>query len=161
MPFTNNIVFTWRTFIDALQVIQLIIMIYMLNKMIEKSTKKDNIVKDLINKVSLMMSSSFALKNQIETMIDKFDNQNLECSKNVEKSLKRIDDAMEMMQHEFEMTRDVYKEIGKSNAEKLAEELRKYESAMNEVKESLNQLKGIIADKSTSVSDDILEEDIK
>lgn len=161
MPFTNNIVFTWRTFIDALQVIQLIIMIYMLNKMIEKSTKKDNIVKDLINKVSLMMSSSFALKNQIETMIDKFDNQNLEYSKNVEKSLKRIDDAMEMMQHEFEMTRDVYKEIGKSNAEKLAEELRKYESAMNEVKESLNQLKGIIADKSTSVSDDILEEDIK
>ena len=107
MPFTNNIVFTWRTFIDALQVIQLIIMIYMLNKMIEKSTKKDNIVKDLINKVSLMMSSSFALKNQIETMIDKFDNQNLEYSKNVEKSLKRIDDAMEMMQHEFEMTRDV------------------------------------------------------
>lgn len=161
MPFTNNIVFTWRTFIDALQVIQLIIMIYMLNKMIEKSTKKDNIVKDLINKVSLMMSSSFALKNQIETMIDKFDNQNLEYSKNVEKSLKRIDDAMEMMQHEFEMTRDVYKEIGKSNAEKLAEELRKYESAMNEVKESLDQLKGIIADKSTSVSDDILEEDIK
>lgn len=161
MPFTNNIVFTWRTFIDALQVIQLIIMIYMLNKMIEKSTKKDNIVKDLINKVSLMMSSSFALKNQIETMIDKFDNQNLEYSKNVEKSLKRIDDAMEMMQHEFEMTRDVYKEIGKSNAEKLAEELRKYESAMNEVKESLSQLKGIIADKSTSVSDDISEEDIK
>lgn len=161
MPFTNNIVFTWRTFIDALQVIQLIIMIYMLNKMIEKSTKKDNIVKDLINKVSLMMSSSFALKNQIETMIDKFDNQNLEYSKNVEKSLKRIDDAMEMMQHEFEMTRDVYKEIGKSNAEKLAEELRKYESSMNEVNESLNQLKGIIADKSTSVSDDILEEDIK
>lgn len=161
MPFTNNIVFTWRTFIDALQVIQLIIMIYMLNKMIEKSTKKDNIVKDLINKVSLMMSSSFALKNQIETMIDKFDNQNLEYSKNVEKSLKRIDDAMEMMQHEFEMTRDVYKEIGKSNAEKLAEELRKYESSINEVKESLNQLKGIIADKSTSVSDDILEEDIK
>lgn len=161
MPFTNNIVFTWRTFIDALQVIQLIIMIYMLNKMIEKSTKKDNIVKDLINKVSLMMSSSFALKNQIETMIDKFDNQNLEYSKNVEKSLKRIDDAMEMMQHEFEMTRDVYKEIGKSNAEKLAEELRTYESAMNEVNESLNQLKGIIADKSTSVSDDILEEDIK
>lgn len=161
MPFTNNIVFTWRTFIDALQVIQLIIMIYMLNKMIEKSTKKDNIVKDLINKVSLMMSSSFALKNQIETMIDKFDNQNLEYSKNVEKSLKRIDDAMEMMQHEFEMTRDVYKEIGKSNAEKLAEELRKYESSMNEVNESLNQLKGIIADKSTSVSDDISEEDIK
>lgn len=161
MSFTNNIVFTWRTFIDALQVIQLIIMIYMLNKMIEKSTKKDNIVKDLINKVSLMMSSSFALKNQIETMIDKFDNQNLEYSKNVEKSLKRIDDAMEMMQHEFEMTRDVYKEIGKSNAEKLAEELRKYESSMNEVKESLNQLKGIIADKSTSVSDDISEEDIK
>ena len=161
MPFTNDIVFTWRTFVDALQVIQLIILIYMLNKMIEKSTKKDNIVKDLINKVSLMMSSSFALKNQIETMIDKFDNQNLEYSKNVEKSLKRIDDAMEMMQHEFEMTRDVYKEIGKSNAEKLAEELRKYESAMNEVKESLNQLKGIIADKSTSVSDDILEEDIK
>lgn len=161
MPFTNNIVFTWRTFIDALQVIQLIIMIYMLNKMIEKSTKKDNIVKDLINKVSLMMSSSFALKNQIETMIDKFDNQNLEYSKNVEKSLKRIDDAMEMMQHEFEMTRDVYKEIGKSNAEKLAEELRKYESSMNEVNESLNQLKGIVADKSTSVSDDILEEDIK
>lgn len=161
MPFTNNIVFTWRTFIDALQVIQLIIMIYMLNKMIEKSTKKDNIVKDLINKVSLMMSSSFALKNQIETMIDKFDNQNLEYSKNVEKSLKRIDDAMEMMQHEFEMTRDVYKEIGRSNAAKLAEELRKYESAMNEVNESLNQLKGIIADKSTSVSDDILEEDIK
>lgn len=161
MPFTNDIVFTWRTFVDALQVIQLIILIYMLNKMIEKSTKKDNIVKDLINKVSLMMSSSFALKNQIETMIDKFDNQNLEYSKNVEKSLKRIDDAMEMMQHEFEMTRDVYKEIGKSNAEKLAEELRKYESSMNEVKESLNQLKGIIADKSTSVSDDILEEDIK
>ena len=161
MPFTNDIVFTWRTFIDALQVIQLIILIYMLNKMIEKSTKKDNIVKDLINKVSLMMSSSFALKNQIETMIDKFDNQNLEYSKNVEKSLKRIDDAMEMMQHEFEMTRDVYKEIGKSNAEKLAEELRKYESAMNEVNESLNQLKGIIADKTTSVSDDILEEDIK
>lgn len=161
MPFTNDIVFTWRTFVDALQVIQLIILIYMLNKMIEKSTKKDNIVKDLINKVSLMMSSSFSLKNQIETMIDKFDNQNLEYSKNVEKSLKRIDDAMEMMQHEFEMTRDVYKEIGKSNAAKLAEELRAYESAMNEVKESLNQLKGIITDKSTSVSDDILEEDIK
>ena len=59
------------------------------------------------------------------------------------------------------MTRDVYKEIGKSNAEKLAEELRKYESSMNEVNESLNQLKGIVADKSTSVSDDILEEDIK
>lgn len=161
MPFTNDIVFTWRTFVDALQVIQLIILIYMLNKMIEKSTKKDNIVKDLINKVSLMMSSSFALKNQIETMIDKFDNQNLEYSKNVEKSLKRIDDAMEMMQHEFEMTRDVYKEIGKSNAAKLAEELRAYETSMNEVKESLDQLKGIIADKSTSVSDDILEEDIK
>lgn len=161
MPFTNDIVFTWRTFIDALQVIQLIILIYMLSKIIAKSTKKDNIVKDLINKVSLMMSSSFALKNQIETMIDKFDNQNLEYSKNVEKSLKRIDDAMEMMQHEFEMTRDVYKEIGKSNAEKLVEELHTYESAMNEVKESLNQLKGIIADKSTSVSDDILEEDIK
>ena len=161
MPFTNDIVFTWRTFVDALQVIQLIILIYMLSKVIQKSSKKDNIVKDLINKVSLMMSSSFALKNQIETMIDKFDNQNLEYSKNVEKSLKRIDDAMEMMQHEFEMTRDVYKEIGKSNAEKLTEELRKYESAMNEVKESLNQLKGIIADKSTSVSDDILEEDIK
>ena len=161
MPFTNDIVFTWRTFIDALQVIQLIILIFMLSKVISKSTKKDNIVKDLINKVSLMMSSSFALKNQIETMIDKFDNQNLEYSKNVEKSLKRIDDAMEMMQHEFEMTRDVYKEIGKSNAEKLAEELRTYESAMNEVKESLNQLKGIITDKSTSVSDDILEEDIK
>lgn len=161
MPFTNDIVFTWRTFVDALQVIQLIILIYMLNKMIEKSTKKDNIVKDLINKVSLMMSSSFALKNQIETMIDKFDNQNLEYSKNVEKSLKRIDDAMEMMQHEFEITRDVYKEIGKSNAARLAEELRAYESAMNEVKESLDQLKGIIADKSTTVSDDILEEDIK
>ena len=161
MPFTNDIVFTWRTFIDTLQVIQLIILIYMLSKIIEKSTKKDNIVKDLINKVSLMMSSSFALKNQIETMIDKFDNQNLEYSKNVEKSLKRIDDAMEMMQHEFEMTRDVYKEIGKSNAAKLAEELRTYESAMNEVKESLDQLKGIIADKSNSVSDDILEEDIK
>lgn len=161
MPFTNDIVFTWRTFIDALQVIQLVILIYMLSKVIQKSSKKDNIVKDLINKVSLMMSSSFALKNQIETMIDKFDNQNLEYSKNVEKSLKRIDDAMEMMQHEFEMTRDVYKEIGKSNAEKLAEELRTYESAMNEVKESLDQLKGIIADKSTSVSDDILEEDIK
>lgn len=161
MPFTNDIVFTWRTFIDALQVIQLIILIYMLSKIIAKSTKKDNIVKDLINKVSLMMSSSFALKNQIETMIDKFDNQNLEYSKNVEKSLKRIDDAMEMMQHEFEMTRDVYKEIGKSNAAKLAEELRTYESAMNEVKESLDQLKGIIADKSNFVSDDILEEDIK
>ena len=161
MPFTNDIVFTWRTFVDALQVIQLIILIYMLSKVIQKSSKKDNIVKDLINKVSLMMSSSFALKNQIETMIDKFDNQNLEYSKNVEKSLKRIDDAMEMMQHEFEMTRDVYKEIGKSNAAKLAEELRTYESAMNEVKESLDQLKGIIADKSTSVSDDILEEDIK
>lgn len=161
MPFTNDIVFTWRTFIDALQVIQLVILIYMLNKVIEKSTKKDNIVKDLINKVSLMMSSSFTLKNQIETMIDKFDNQNLEYSKNVEKSLKRIDDAMEMMQHEFETTRDVYKEIGKSNAEKLVEELRAYEISMNEVKESLDQLKGIIADKSTSVSDDILEEDIK
>lgn len=161
MPFTNDIVFTWRTFIDALQVIQLIILIYMLSKVIEKSSKKDNIVKDLINKVSLMMSSSFALKNQIETMIDKFDNQNLEYSKNVEKSLKRIDDAMEMMQHEFEMTRDVYKEIGKSNAARLAEELRTYESAMNEVKESLDQLKGIVADKSTSVSDDVLEEDIK
>ena len=94
-------------------------------------------------------------------MIDKFDNQNLEYSKNVEKSLKRIDDAMDMMQHEFEMTRDVYKEIGKSNAEKLAEELRAYESSMNEVKESLNQLKGIIADKSNYVSEDISDEDIK
>lgn len=161
MPFTNDIVFTWRTFIDSLQVIQLVILIYMLSKVISKSTKKDNIVKDLINKVSLMMSSSFTLKNQIETMIDKFDNQNLEYSKNVEKSLKRIDDAIDMMQHEFEMTRDVYKEIGKSNAEKLAEELRAYESSMNEVKESLNQLKGIIADKSNSVSEDISDEDIK
>lgn len=161
MPFTNNIVFTWRTFIDSLQLIQLIILIFMLSKVIAKSTKKDNIVKDLINKVSLMMSSSFTLKNQIETMIDKFDNQNLEYSKNVEKSLKRIDDAIDMMQHEFEMTRDVYKEIGKSNAEKLAEELRAYESSMNEVKESLNQLKGIIADKSNSVSEDISDEDIK
>lgn len=161
MPFANNIVFTWRTFIDSLQLIQLIILIFMLSKVIAKSTKKDNIVKDLINKVSLMMSSSFTLKNQIETMIDKFDNQNLEYSKNVEKSLKRIDDAIDMMQHEFEMTRDVYKEIGKSNAEKLAEELRAYESSMNEVKESLNQLKGIIADKSNSVSEDISDEDIK
>lgn len=161
MPFTNDIVFTWRTFIDSLQLIQLIILIFMLSKVISKSTKKDNIVKDLINKVSLMMSSSFTLKNQIETMIDKFDNQNLEYSKNVEKSLKRIDDAIDMMQHEFEMTRDVYKEIGKSNAEKLAEELRAYESSMNEVKESLNQLKGIIADKSNSVSEDISDEDIK
>lgn len=161
MPFANDIVFTWRTFIDSLQLIQLIILVFMLSKVIAKSTKKDNIVKDLINKVSLMMSSSFTLKNQIETMIDKFDNQNLEYSKNVEKSLKRIDDAIDMMQHEFVMTRDVYKEIGKSNAEKLAEELRAYEASMNEVKESLNQLKGIIADKSTSVSDDILEEDIK
>lgn len=161
MPFTNNIVFTWRTFIDSLQLIQLIILIFMLSKVIAKSTKKDNIVKDLINKVSLMMSSSFTLKNQIETMIDKFDNQNLEYSKNVEKSLKRIDDAIDMMQHEFEMTRDVYKEIGKSNAEKLAEELRAYETSMNEVKESLNQLKGIIADKSNSVSEDISDEDIK
>lgn len=161
MPFTNDIVFTWRTFIDSLQVIQLVILIFMLSKVISKSTKKDNIVKDLINKVSLMMSSSFTLKNQIETMIDKFDNQNLEYSKNVEKSLKRIDDAIDMMQHEFEMTRDVYKEIGKSNAEKLAEELRAYESSMNEVKESLNQLKGIIADKSNSVSEDISDEDIK
>lgn len=161
MPFTNDIVFTWRTFIDSLQLIQLIILIFMLSKVIAKSTKKDNIVKDLINKVSLMMSSSFTLKNQIETMIDKFDNQNLEYSKNVEKSLKRIDDAIDMMQHEFEMTRDVYKEIGKSNAEKLAEELRAYESSMNEVKESLNQLKGIIADKSNSVSEDISDEDIK
>ena len=161
MPFTNDIVFTWRTIIDSLQLIQLIILIFMLSKVIAKSTKKDNIVKDLINKVSLMMSSSFTLKNQIETMIDKFDNQNLEYSKNVEKSLKRIDDAIDMMQHEFEMTRDVYKEIGKSNAEKLAEELRAYESSMNEVKESLNQLKGIIADKSNSVSEDISDEDIK
>lgn len=161
MPFTNDIVFTWRTFIDSLQLIQLVILIFMLSKVISKSTKKDNIVKDLINKVSLMMSSSFTLKNQIETMIDKFDNQNLEYSKNVEKSLKRIDDAIDMMQHEFEMTRDVYKEIGKSNAEKLAEELRAYESSMNEVKESLNQLKGIIVDKSNSVSEDISDEDIK
>ena len=161
MPFTNDIVFTWRTVIDALQVIQLVILIFMLSKVISKSTKKDNIVKDLINKVSLMMSSSFTLKNQIESMIDKFDNQNLEYSKNVEKSLKRIDDAIDMMQHEFEMTRDVYKEIGKSNAEKLAEELRAYESSINEVKESLNQLKGIIADKSNSVSEDISDEDIK
>lgn len=161
MPFANNIVFTWRTFIDSLQLIQLIILVFMLSKVISKSTKKDNIVKDLINKVSLMMSSSFTLKNQIETMIDKFDNQNLEYSKNVEKSLKRIDDAIDMMQHEFEMTRDVYKEIGKSNAEKLAEELRAYEASMNEVKESLNQLKGIIADKSNSVSEDISDEDIK
>lgn len=161
MPFANDIVFTWRTFIDSLQLIQLIILIFMLSKVISKSTKKDNIVKDLINKVSLMMSSSFTLKNQIETMIDKFDNQNLEYSKNVEKSLKRIDDAIDMMQHEFEMTRDVYKEIGKSNAEKLAEELRAYEASMNEVKESLNQLKGIIANKSNSVSEDISNEDIK
>lgn len=161
MPFTNDIVFTWRTFIDSLQLIQLIILIFMLSKVISKSTKKDNIVKDLINKVSLMMSSSFTLKNQIETMIDKFDNQNLEYSKNVEKSLKRIDDAIDMMQHEFEMTRDVYKEIGKSNAEKLAEELRAYESSMNEVKESLDQLKGIVADKSNYVSEDISDEDIK
>lgn len=161
MPFANDIVFTWRTFIDSLQLIQLVILVFMLSKVISKSTKKDNIVKDLINKVSLMMSSSFALKNQIETMIDKFDNQNLEYSKNVEKSLKRIDDAIDMMQHEFEMTRDVYKEIGKSNAEKLAEELRAYESSMNEVKESLNQLKGIIADKSNSISEDISDEDIK
>lgn len=161
MPFTNDIVFTWRTFIDSLQVIQLVILVFMLSKVISKSSKKDNIVKDLINKVSLMMSSSFTLKNQIETMIDKFDNQNLEYSKNVEKSLKRIDDAIEMMQHEFEMTRDVYKEIGKSNAERLAEELHAYESSMNEVKESLNQLKGIIADKSNSVSEDISDEDIK
>lgn len=161
MPFTNDIVFTWRTFIDSLQLIQLIILVFMLSKVISKSTKKDNIVKDLINKVSLMMSSSFTLKNQIETMIDKFDNQNLEYSKNVEKSLKRIDDAIDMMQHEFVMTRDVYKEIGKSNAEKLAEELRAYEASMNEVKESLNQLKGIIVDKSNSVSEDISDEDIK
>lgn len=161
MPFANDIVFTWRTFIDVLQMIQLVILIFMLTKVISKSSKKDNIVKDLINKVSLMMSSSFTLKNQIETMIDKFDNQNLEYSKNVEKSLKRIDDAIDMMQHEFEMTRDVYKEIGRSNAEKLAEELRAYESSMNEVKESLNQLKGIIADKSISVSEDISDEDIK
>lgn len=161
MPFANDIVFTWRTFIDVLQMIQLVILIFMLTKVISKSGKKDNIVKDLINKVSLMMSSSFTLKNQIETMIDKFDNQNLEYSRNVEKSLKRIDDAIDMMQHEFEMTRDVYKEIGKSNAEKLAEELRAYESSMNEVKESLNQLKGIIADKSISVSEDISDEDIK
>lgn len=161
MPFANDIVFTWRTFIDVLQMIQLVILIFMLTKVISKSSKKDNIVKDLINKVSLMMSSSFTLKNQIETMIDKFDNQNLEYSRNVEKSLKRIDDAIDMMQHEFEMTRDVYKEIGKSNAEKLAEELHAYESSMNEVKESLNQLKGIIADKSISVSEDISDEDIK
>lgn len=161
MPFANDIVFTWRTFIDVLQMIQLVILIFMLTKVISKSSKKDNIVKDLINKVSLMMSSSFTLKNQIETMIDKFDNQNLEYSRNVEKSLKRIDDAIDMMQHEFEMTRDVYKEIGRSNAEKLAEELRAYESSMNEVKESLNQLKGIIADKSISVSEDISDEDIK
>lgn len=161
MPFANDIVFTWRTFIDVLQMIQLVILIFMLTKVISKSSKKDNIVKDLINKVSLMMSSSFTLKNQIETMIDKFDNQNLEYSRNVEKSLKRIDDAIDMMQHEFEMTRDVYKEIGKSNAEKLAEELHAYESSMNEVKESLNQLKGIIADKSNSVSEDISDEDIK
>lgn len=161
MPFANDIVFTWRTFIDVLQMIQLVILIFMLTKVISKSSKKDNIVKDLINKVSLMMSSSFTLKNQIETMIDKFDNQNLEYSRNVEKSLKRIDDAIDMMQHEFEMTRDVYKEIGKSNAEKLAEELHTYESSMNEVKESLNQLKGIIADKSISVSEDISDEDIK
>lgn len=161
MPFANDIVFTWRTFIDVLQMIQLVILIFMLTKVISKSGKKDNIVKDLINKVSLMMSSSFTLKNQIETMIDKFDNQNLEYSRNVEKSLKRIDDAIDMMQHEFEMTRDVYKEIGKSNAEKLAEELRAYESSMNEVKESLNQLKCIIADKSISVSEDISDEDIK
>lgn len=161
MPFANDIVFTWRTFIDVLQMIQLVILIFMLTKVISKSSKKDNIVKDLINKVSLMMSSSFTLKNQIETMIDKFDDQNLEYSRNVEKSLKRIDDAIDMMQHEFEMTRDVYKEIGKSNAEKLAEELRAYESSMNEVKESLNQLKGIIADKSISVSEDISDEDIK
>lgn len=161
MPFANDIVFTWRTFIDVLQMIQLVILIFMLTKVISKSSKKDNIVKDLINKVSLMMSSSFTLKNQIETMIDKFDNQNLEYSRNVEKSLKRIDDAIDMMQHEFEMTRDVYKEIGRSNAEKLAEELHAYESSMNEVKESLNRLKGIIADKSISVSEDISDEDIK
>ena len=163
--------FTWRTVIDIINILQLIIILFMLRKVYEKSNKKNDAVKDLINKVTLMVNTVFTLKNRVELAIDNFETATKDYTISMQETISKIDSANIAMEEGFRKDRELYKEIGKSNGEKLVEELSKYEANLTANQEELKLLREVLENQNKILthleellntnSSDILDEDIK
>ena len=163
--------FTWRTVIDIVNILQIVILLFMLRKVYEKSNKKNDAVKDLINKTTLMVNTVYTLKNRVETAIDNFESATSDYTISMKETLSKIDSANASMEEGFKKDRELYKEIGKTNGEKLIAELSKYEANLTANQEELKLLREVLENQNKILthleellntnSSDILDEDIK
>lgn len=133
--------FTWDMFMDSVNFLQLVILIFMLRKIFEKSGKKNDAVKDLINKTTLMTTNTVTLKNRVELAITNFENSTADYATTMKEAMSKIDDAYNFMEGEFKKDREIYREIGKNNGDRLAQELAKYEANCSAIKTEMEVLK--------------------
>ena len=133
--------FTWDMFMDSVNFLQLVILIFMLRKIFEKSSKKNDAVKDLTNKTTLMTTNTVTLKNRVELAITNFENSTADYATTMKEAMSKLDDTYNFMEGEFKKDREIYREIGKSNGDRLARELAKYEANCSAIKDEMEGLK--------------------
>ena len=133
--------FTWAMFMDSVNFLQLVILVFMLRKIYEKSSKKNDAVKDLINKTTLMTTNTVTLKNRVELAITNFENSTADYATTMKEAMSKLDDTYNFMEGEFKKDREIYREIGKSNGDRLAQELAKYEANCSAIKDEMEGLK--------------------
>ena len=133
--------FTWAMFMDSVNFLQLVILVFMLRKIYEKSGKKNDAVKDLINKTTLMTTNTVTLKNRVELAITNFENSTADYATTMKEAMSKLDDTYNFMEGEFKKDREIYREIGKSNGDRLAQELAKYEANCSAIKDEMEGLK--------------------
>lgn len=133
--------FTWDMFMDSVNFLQLVILVFMLRKIYEKSSKKNDAVKDLINKTTLMTTNTVTLKNRVELAITNFENSTADYATTMKEAMSKLDDAYNFMEGEFKKDREIYREIGKNNGDRLAKELAKYEANCSAIKDEMEGLK--------------------
>lgn len=162
--------FTWRTVIDTVNILQIVILLFMLRKVYEKSNKKNDAVKDLINKTTLMVNTVYTLKNRVETAIDNFESATSDYTISMKETLNKIDSSNASMEEGFKKDRELYKEIGKTNGEKLIAELSKYEANLTANQEELKLLREVLENQNKmlthleeilNAANDTSDEDIK
>ena len=88
----------------------------------------------------------------------------------MKETLSKIDSANASMEEGFKKDRELYKEIGKTNGEKLINELSKYEANLTANQEELKLLREVLENQNKmlthfeellNAANDISDEDIK
>ena len=132
---------TWYMFMESCNYLQLVILVFMLRKIYEQSTKKNDDVNDLINKTTLMTTNTVTLKNRVELAITNFENSTADYATTMREAMSKLDDAYNFMEGEFKKDREIYREIGKNNGDRLAQELAKYEANCSAITTEMEVLK--------------------